>query len=152
MCTSCPIWKIQSSTGSRHRDLSDFSIKRLLFYCKQPGNTRKPRQFSSMDIWRRSSMKQNGCLFQWRQKSGINWMQIVQPHFIQPTRSRQHSTNAPMQTTQKIHVQSPHPAFSIPFWVGGYWPRVEGRAFSCLLQMTFKESHISFAIIPIFHN
>jgi hypothetical protein len=33
-------------------------------------------------------------------------------------------------------------AFSVAFWVGGYWPRVEGWAFSCLLQMTFKELHI----------
>jgi hypothetical protein len=31
---------------------------------------------------------------------------------------------------------------SITFWVGVYWPRVEGWAFTCLLQMTFKESHI----------
>jgi hypothetical protein len=38
-------------------------------------------------------------------------------------------------------LPNPLAAFSITFWVG-YWPRVEGWAFSCLLQTTFKESHI----------
>jgi hypothetical protein len=40
-------------------------------------------------------------------------------------------------------------AFSITFWVGGYWPRIEGGAFSCLLEMTFKESHI---VVPHSNN
>jgi hypothetical protein len=61
-------------------------------------------------------------------------------YFIPFIRNRNHHDAGNQKTLHRFaNIIS---AFSITFWVGG-WPRVEDWAFSCLLQMTFKESHMS---------